>query len=129
MFDTAAPRRNGATLAALGGADTVVAVGSADPVGLQRLVRGLAELAEAVPGVRPVVVVNRLRASAVGGRPERVVRDALERYAGVPDPVFVAEDRPALDAAVLAGRTLPELSPSSPARLALAALAARLATG
>jgi MinD-like ATPase involved in chromosome partitioning or flagellar assembly len=126
MFDTAAPRRNGATLAALTEADTVLAVGSADPVGLQRLVRGLTELAEAVPGADPVVVVNRLRATAVGGRPERVVRDALARYAGVTQPVFVAEDRPAVDAAVLAGRTLTELSPSSPARLALSGLAARL---
>ncbi len=127
MFDTAAPRRNGATLAALGDADTVLAVGSADPVGLQRLVRGLAELAETVPGAQPLVVVNRVRSTAVGGRPERLVRDALARYAGVSEPVFVPEDRPALDAAVLAGRTLAELSPSSPARLALAQLAARLA--
>jgi Mrp family chromosome partitioning ATPase len=32
-FDTAAPRRNGATLATLDAADTVLAVGAADPVG------------------------------------------------------------------------------------------------
>ena len=43
-YDTVAPRRNGATLAVLEPADVVLAVGSADPVGLQRLVRGLAEL-------------------------------------------------------------------------------------
>ena len=48
-YDTAAPRRNGSTLVSLADADHVIAVGSADPVGLQRLVRGLAELAEAVP--------------------------------------------------------------------------------
>ena len=60
-YDTAAPRRNGATLTVLAAADTVLAVGSADPVGLQRLVRGLGELREAVPGVEPLVVVNRLR--------------------------------------------------------------------
>ena len=36
-YDTVAPRRNGATLAALDAADTVVAVASGDPVGLQRL--------------------------------------------------------------------------------------------
>ncbi|MGI8681494.1 MAG: AAA family ATPase, partial [Mycobacteriales bacterium] len=45
-YDTAAPRRNGATLAVLGTADTVLAVGSADPVSLQRLVRGLSQLRE-----------------------------------------------------------------------------------
>ena len=48
-FDTAAPRRNGATLTTIEQADLVVAVGSADPVGLQRLVRGLSDLREAVP--------------------------------------------------------------------------------
>ena len=40
-----APRRNAATLTALALADHVVVVGAADPVGLQRLVRGLQELA------------------------------------------------------------------------------------
>jgi hypothetical protein len=50
-YDTTAPRRNGATLATLAEADHVIAVGSADPVGLQRLVRGLADLAEALPAV------------------------------------------------------------------------------
>jgi len=43
-FDTVAPRRNGATLAALAAADLVLVVGSADPIGMQRLVRGLEEL-------------------------------------------------------------------------------------
>jgi MinD-like ATPase involved in chromosome partitioning or flagellar assembly len=129
MYDTATPRRNGATLVALAAADTVVAVGSADPVGLQRLVRALAELAEIRPGVEPLVVVNRVRASAVGRRPESTVRDALARYAGVRNPVLVPEDRPALDAALLAGRTVTESAPSSPARLALAGLAATVAAG
>ena len=126
-FDTAAPRRNGATLTVLDSADTVVAVGSADPVGLQRLVRGLAELKEAAPGVTPLVVVNRLRASAVPGSAEAEIRAALQRYAGVEDLTVIPDDGPALDAAAAAGRTLTESAPSSPARLALMALAAGLA--
>jgi Flp pilus assembly CpaE family ATPase len=125
-YDTAAPRRNGATLVTLDDADQVVAVGAADPVGLQRLVRGLAELAELQPGVRPIVVVNRVRGSAVGGSADSRVRDALARYAGVDDPVLVPDDRPALDAALLAGRTLTEWAPTSPARLAVAELATEL---
>jgi hypothetical protein len=36
-YDTAAPRRNGATVTALEQADLVVVVGSADPLGLARL--------------------------------------------------------------------------------------------
>jgi MinD-like ATPase involved in chromosome partitioning or flagellar assembly len=130
-YDTAAPRRNGATLATLEDADLVVAVGSADPVGLQRLVRGLSGLGDLLPGVRPLVVVNRLRSSAVGSAvgdsaPARV-RDALARYAGVDDPVLVPDDRDALDGALLAGRTLTEHSPASPAREVLAGVAGRLA--
>ena len=125
VYDTAAPRRNGATLAVLEAADTVLAVGAADPVGLQRLVRGLAELRETVPGVEPVVVVNRLRASAIPGDAEREVRAALERYAGVADLVVVPSDVPALDRALAAGRTLAEAAPDSPARAAIASLAAR----
>ena len=125
-YDTSAPRRNGATLAALELADTVLAVGSADPVGLQRLVRGLGELRDAVPGAQPVVVVNRLRASAVPGDSQAEVRAALERYAGVTDLRLVPLDVGGVDRAVAAGRTLAEASPGSPARSALAALAASL---
>jgi Flp pilus assembly CpaE family ATPase len=126
-YDTAAPRRNGATLTALEQADTVLAVGSADPVGLQRLVRGLGELREAVPGVQPLVVVNRLRASAVPGDARREIGAALSRYAGVDELVCVPLDVAGVDAAMASGRMLAEAAPASPARQALAALAARLA--
>ena len=126
VYDTAAPRRNGATLTVLEQADTVLAVGSSDPVGLQRLVRGLAELKEAVPGIRPQVVVNRLRGTAVPGDAVAEVRLALSRYAGVQDVMFVPQDVAGLDAALAAGRTLVEAVPASPVRAALAALAASL---
>ncbi len=126
-FDTAAPQRNGATLSALATADVVLAVGSGDPVGLQRLVRGLQDLAELLPEDRlPVVVVTRVREAAVGPRPADRVAAALARYAGVDDPVLVPDDRDACDAALLAGRTLTEAATRSPARQALAALAADL---
>lgn len=127
MYDTAAPRRNGATLAALAAADTVVVVGSGDPVGVQRLVRGLADLRETIPGVSPVVVVNRSRRGAVGGDPRREVGAALTRYAGVVPAAYVPYDLAAFDAAVAAGRTLEEVAPGSPARKALAGLAATIA--
>jgi hypothetical protein len=77
-FDTAAPRRNGATLATLDAADTVLAVGAADPVGMQRLVRGLTQLGEVVPGALPRVVLNRVRRGA--GR--RGARGSARRGAG-----------------------------------------------
>jgi len=125
-YDTMAPRRHGATLAVLERADTVVVVGSADPVGLQRLVRGLAELKQPVPGVAPTVVVNRLRASAVPGDSEREVRAALARYAGVPSLTVVPLDVAGIDASAAAGQTLAESSPGSPARRAVQQLAASL---
>jgi MinD-like ATPase involved in chromosome partitioning or flagellar assembly len=122
-YDTAAPRRNGTTLEVLRAADHVVVVGSADPVGLQRLVRGLQDLAVAVPGVAPEVVVNKVRSDSVGRNPRLRVREALDRFAGVRDLRLVPDDRQATDRALLAGRSLTEAAPDSPARASLQALA------
>ena len=126
-YDTRAPQRNDATWSALTAADVVVVVGGGDPVGLQRLVRALDELAEtgACVGAARVVVVNRVRASAVGPRPERAVRDAMARYASVDDLHVVPEDA-AVDLGLREGRTLAESAPASPARRALARLAAQV---
>jgi MinD-like ATPase involved in chromosome partitioning or flagellar assembly len=126
-YDTAAPRRNGATLAVLDAADTVVAVSAADPIGLQRYVRALADLGEAVPGRLPLTVVNRLRKRVVGpGDPRREIAGALERYAGVSTLHVIPDDPDALDAAVAAGRSLVESAPSSAARRAIRELAGSL---
>jgi Flp pilus assembly CpaE family ATPase len=126
-FDTAAPLRNGATLSTLQNADVVLAVAAADPVGLQRFVRALSDLREAVPRADVRVVVNRMRSSVVGSNPDRQVRAALERYAGVQRIVVVPDDRPAVDAALLKGQTLAEAAPTSAVRQAIARLAADLA--
>ncbi|HWC47226.1 MAG TPA: chromosome partitioning protein, partial [Casimicrobiaceae bacterium] len=127
-FDTAAPRRNGATLSALATADTVLAVASADPIGLQRFVRGVSELLDTVPTATPVTVVNRVRAAAVGGGdPEREIAAALDRFAGLSGVRFVPMDTPAYDAALASGRTLAEIAPQSAARLALQSIAAGIA--
>lgn len=125
-FDVAAPRRNGATLTAIATADTVIAVASADPVGLQRLVRAMSDLADVVPGVAPVAIVNRVRAAVVGGDPETQILDALQRYAGLTNVHFVPLDTDAFDKALAAGRTLPEVAPTSPAGKAIHSIAASL---
>lgn len=125
-YDTRAPRRNAATLSALEAADVVIVVGSGDPVGIQRLVRGLSELADlGLAGTR-MVLVNRVRASVAGAHPGEAVEQALARYAGVTDAHVVPDDRPSLDAALLAARTLREVAPGSPARRALAAVAVQV---
>jgi Flp pilus assembly CpaE family ATPase len=83
-------------------------------------VRGLAELREAVPGVQPLVVVNKVRESAVPGGAEQQARAALRRYAGVEDVLVVPADVQGLDRALAVGRTLAEAAPGSPARAAVA---------
>lgn len=125
-YDTAAPRRNGATLALLAEADVVLCVSGADPVALQRTVRALAELREILPEVTPRVVVNRTRAVVVPGDVNREIAGALDRFAGVRDPVFLPQDGKATDAALAAGRTLAEVASGSQLRTALRDLAGSL---
>jgi Flp pilus assembly CpaE family ATPase len=121
-YDTAAPRRNAATLAGLAEADDLLLVGSADPVGLQRMVRAVQGVGQvASPTPRPVV--NRLRASSVGSDPRRRVEESLARFAGVEGITFLPEDRAATDAALLAGMTLAECDPDSELRRAIVQLA------
>ncbi|HEX3814883.1 MAG TPA: hypothetical protein VHX59_18770 [Mycobacteriales bacterium] len=127
VYDTMAPRRNGATVAALESADVVLCVASADPVGLQRAVRALTELRDVLPGVTPRVVVNRVRRGVIPGDPRREVAAALARYAGVSDPVFLPHDGSAADSALRVGKTLAEVAPGSPLRAALTELARSLA--
>jgi MinD-like ATPase involved in chromosome partitioning or flagellar assembly len=124
-YDTTAPRRNGSTLATLADAEHVVAVGAADPVGLQRLVRGLAELAQALPDCRPQVVVNRVRKGPINGDAQEEIRQALARYAGIDGVVFVPYDLTSLDKALAGGHSLGEVAPESPVRRALMPLAER----
>jgi Flp pilus assembly CpaE family ATPase len=123
-FDTAAPRRNGATLAVLEAADTVLCVSGADPVALQRSVRALDELREVLPDIDPVVVVNQVRRGPVPGDARREIANALERFAGREVRFFLPADRKATDAALASGRTLAEVAPGSPLRVALRSLAA-----
>jgi MinD-like ATPase involved in chromosome partitioning or flagellar assembly len=111
-YDTAAPRRNATTLAALECADSLVVVGSADPIGLQRLVRAVQDVG-VVPSPEPVIVVNKVRASATGSRPEQAIRDVLGRFAGLENPVFVPWAPDECDAALLAGRSLVEQAPDA----------------
>ena len=84
---------------------------------LQRLVRGLQELGT-VRAPELIVVVNRVRSGPVGSQPERLVADALERFAGVVQVHTIPDDPAAFDAAMLAGRALAEIVPAAPARRA-----------
>jgi Flp pilus assembly CpaE family ATPase len=124
-YDTAAPRRNGATLAALEDADRVVVVGSADPVGLARLLRALSDLTVSVPGVDPLVVVNRMRPSLGWSADE--VADLLRRTSQVEVGCFLPDDPAACDRALVQGRTLAESAAGSKLGKALTRLAGLVA--
>lgn len=121
-YDTRAPQRNGATISALEAADIVMIVAGADPIGIQRLVRALGDLDDTglVLRARRVVVVNRLRASVVGSQPTSALQDAIAHHARVNVDAFVPDDPAGFDSALLAGRTLAEVEPHSPARRAIA---------
>jgi Flp pilus assembly CpaE family ATPase len=122
VYDTMAPRRNGATLATLAQADLVVAVVAGDPIGVQRFIRALPELREATAA--PIaVVVNKVRGVVVPGDPQAEIAAALQRYAGVSPVAFVPYDRAACDRALAGGQPLAAAAASSPARVALQRLA------
>ncbi|GAB3297008.1 P-loop NTPase [Epidermidibacterium keratini] len=125
-YDTLAPRRNGATIAVLEQADTVVFVGGADPVAVARAMRALQELSEMLPHLRPVVVANQVRSSVFAGNPQPQLAEAYQRYAGLPVHSFLPYDRAATDAMLARGRTLAEAAPRSALRAELRALATAL---
>jgi MinD-like ATPase involved in chromosome partitioning or flagellar assembly len=121
-YDTAAPRRNATTLVALERATSLVVVGSADPVGLQRLVRAVQDVA-VVPSPPPTVVVNKVRASAAGPHPQRAIAEVLGRFAGMAELHYVPWAPAECDAALLAGRSLVEHAPTAAVTEAISALA------
>ncbi|MBD8868735.1 AAA family ATPase [Nocardioides donggukensis] len=108
------PGRNALTTEALRAADAVLAVGTADPVGLTRLARGLVELRELLDGRGVHVVVNRMRGSL--GWSEDEVRSMVTGFARVESLHLLPEDRSATDRALLAGRTLTETGDSGLSR-------------
>ncbi|SEB50223.1 Flp pilus assembly protein, ATPase CpaE [Nocardioides exalbidus] len=114
--DTAAdfggrPGRNSLTLAALDQADEVVVVGSADPVGLTRLARGLVELRERGTAAPVRVVVNRMRGSI--GWSEKEIAGMVEGFSRVSGLHFLPEDRTGVDRSLVAGLPLAEVGDSA----------------
>jgi Flp pilus assembly CpaE family ATPase len=126
-YDTVAPRRNGSTVDTLAAADVVVAVAAADPIGIARFVRTVADLPHSGELGSPITVVNRVRRAAVGrGDPAKQIAVALGRYAEIDDLVMIPCDPATADAALASGRTWGEVAPTSAARLAIRDLARRV---
>jgi Flp pilus assembly CpaE family ATPase len=115
------PGRHQLTLAALDVADEILVVGTADPVGLSRLARGLVDLGDRVPGTPLRVVVNRMRHTI--GWSERDVGQMLAEFARPAGLHFLPEDRATVDRALVTGRTLLEIDREGPLTVAVASLA------
>ncbi|MBW8761653.1 MAG: P-loop NTPase [Microbacterium sp.] len=125
-YDLTGPRRHAATAAALAEADTIVAVASADPLGISRFLRDHAELRRLTGPTPVVVVVNQLRAGPLGLDARGQIRRTLERFGDIADVVFVPFDQRAADAALLHARPIADVVPRSPLVAGVRRLAARL---
>lgn len=110
VSDLDGPRRNAATLAALGEADVIIAVVAADPTSVSRFVRAYSEL-RALAGATPVrIIVNKTRTGALGIDTRGQIRRTLERYIGASDLWFVPWDVKATDAALLAAQPIAQVA-------------------
>lgn len=125
-YDMVGPRRHAATSAALSAADRIVAVASADPLGISRLLRDHAEVRRIVSQTPITVVMNQLRPGPLGLDARSQIRRTLERFAGVTDVLFLPYDRRAVDAAVLHARPIAAVAPRSTLVAAVRRLAADL---
>lgn len=108
-YDTAAPQRNGATLAALRGADRVVAVCGPGPVAMQRLIRSFDQLRR-VTDAPVFLVLNGVETERKAARdPLRV----LERFAGLAPVARLPYDRATVMRSMAEGRSVVEVAPRS----------------
>jgi Flp pilus assembly CpaE family ATPase len=117
------PARNQAAVATLGAADVVLAVASADPVGLVRFIRDVPRVRALAPSAKLEVVVNRV---PPGRDRSDELRALLGEHLRLEPTAFIPDDPAAFAAAVRSGRTLAEAATRSNARKRMLALAAQL---
>jgi MinD-like ATPase involved in chromosome partitioning or flagellar assembly len=118
-YDTAAPQRNAAAISAVEAADAVIAVISADPVSITRLLRDHSRLEEL--GVDELhVVVNRVGAPVPGDR----LRELIGSRMPLASLHLLPDDPPACRTAAWDGALLAEAAPRSALRRGLRDLAA-----
>ncbi|WP_309128067.1 P-loop NTPase [Microbacterium sp.] len=112
-LDPGSPARHAATASALLEADAVVAVLSADPLGVSRFLRGHAELRNLIGQTPLTVVANRVRPGPLGIDARGQVRRTLDRFAGIEDIAFLPYDQRGADAAALHARPVADVAPRS----------------
>lgn len=118
-FDIPAPQRNATTLTAVAQADTVIAVGTGDPVGFVRFMKSLQDLTEITEG-RIVPIINKVTSMTSGISPKRQLHSVWERFGPkVPLQQFIAWAPEVTAAALLNGKTLAESAPKAEIRIAI----------
>ena len=113
-FDMPAPARNAATLTALDSADLIIVVGRADPVGIKRLIASL-EMRSERPSIATapyLAVVNQAPAGRAATRKRAEIAQALAKYSGEVEPLFVGYDPLAVEQSLNVGRAVTEGKPS-----------------
>ncbi|GAA4521684.1 P-loop NTPase [Brachybacterium paraconglomeratum] len=118
-YDTAAPQRNAAAISAIEAADAVIAVVTADPISITRLLREHSRLEELGVGELHVVV-NRVGAPVPGDR----IRDLIASRISVASLNLLPDDPVACRTAAWDGALLAETAPRSALRKGLRDLAA-----
>ncbi|MEV4666910.1 AAA family ATPase [Microbacterium sp. LWO12-1.2] len=126
-YDMAGPRRHAATTASVREADAIIAVASADPVGISRFLRDHAELRRLAGPTPTSVVINRVRSGPLGIDARGQIRHTLERFAGITDVTFLPFDQRAADAALLHARPMSDVTPRSSLVASIRGLAASMA--
>ena len=113
--------RNCASRTALEVADQAIAVFSADPIGVRRLVDSFQNLSELF--AKPLLVANRLRASSLGPSARQQIEDAVMQLCRHEVAAFVALDIDSCDKALMQAVPLAMMKRTSKARQAIAQLA------
>lgn len=122
-FDTQAPQRNAVTVEMLQCSDELFMVVRADSVGIPRALRAIDELEDALPGLKPQIVFNRVNARSTGRSPKRRLLEAWDRFGPTHNIVgYLPNDSDACNASVLGGSPLLEIAPKCSLRTEIRSL-------
>lgn len=115
-FDIPAPQRNATTVTAVSIADTVMAVGTGDPVGFVRFMKGYEQLTETTRQTI-VPVINKVAAMTSGVSPKQQLGGVWERFGPSVDlQHFIPWSPESASAGLLAGKVLAESGPKTELR-------------
>jgi MinD-like ATPase involved in chromosome partitioning or flagellar assembly len=110
----------------MGLADSLLIVGSADPIGLVRLLGLLTATQHEAPQACHFLVLNKARGTALGGA-ESEITEMLGQHVPLPETLVLPDDRIAADNAMLRGQPLVTVAPKSKAAQGISCLATLLA--